>query len=194
MWSTMALRLGMLCVGVATAAAQYYPHIWQYNLQPCASLSADTFHLPMPITWVTRDAQEQIVPIPTSIEVVDITGDELADLLFGYVNTNYAWNCIYINTGCGWVLQDNYTGPVTTCLPNTTITVRDVAADFRGLSAGAFVDALAAELALPSGAVAVKSHDGTRFWRLARMEDLAARPDGFLVVLNEDERYVFRRA
>lgn len=64
------------------------------------------------------------------VQIGDLNGDGLDDMSFAFVDLldkpGHGWNCVYINTGCGWVLQANYTGPVTSCAPPSSVVVAGV--------------------------------------------------------------------
>ena len=64
------------------------------------------------------------------VQIGDLNGDGLDDLSFAFVDVldkpGLGWNCVYLNTGCGWVLQANYTGPVVSCAPPSSIVVAGI--------------------------------------------------------------------
>ena len=102
--------------------------------------------------------------------------------------------CVYLNTQCGWVLQANYTGPVTSCLPTTTMTIEGIDLPFHDMTVGDFRAGVAAEFFVNISAVRILAHESGHIQAaFTKMEDLAASAHGFDVVI-EGRRHHFSRS
>ena len=118
------------------------------------------------------------------IQFIDVSGDSLPDLVFGYSNAiSPPLNCIYINTQCGWVLQANYTGPDNSCLPASSIYMRGIDISFAGLTVKQFALDVAEQFGLVSRAAVVVrlAANGHEQGLNRRMDDIAATSSGFTV-------------
>ena len=146
---------------------------------PCPETPPSYFSLPMWTTLWEGNGQN----VDGGIQLIDVSGDALVDLVFGYSSSGIDYNCIYINTQCGWILQANYTGPDNSCLPVTTIDLRDVAVSFAKRSVKQFALDVAEEFDLGSRSeVTVRlAANGQKQGLNRMMEDLAATPGGFTV-------------
>ena len=122
------------------------------TMQPCPFLPPTSFVLPSPFANL-REIEGGMYEYNYGVQVTDINGDSLPDILWGWEDEfdsgGNTWLCVYLNTQCGWVLQANYTGPVSSCMPSNMITVRDV--DFFWYSkdtVGTFMDDIADEFGI----------------------------------------------
>ena len=151
--------------------------------------SATQFLLPSPFTtWQGTEGN-----MNQGLQFVDINGDGLVDVLKGF--TPPLVICIWLNTGCGWVPQSNYTGPVSTCQPSTTFVLGGTEFDFEGMTVAQLTGDVARELAVSEAAIRVTT-SGRRQSGSVRVEKLAARPEGFIVDLEASgvtERVHFTR-
>ena len=147
---------------------------------PCPETPPSYFSLPY---WTTQWEGPSGGNVDGGIQLIDVSGDALVDLVFGYNTGSTNYNCIYINTQCGWILQANYTGPDNSCLPVTTIDLRDVAVSFAKRSVKQFALDVAEEFDLGSRSeVTVRlAASGQKQGINRMMEDLAATPGGFTV-------------
>ena len=132
------------------------------------------------------------------VQLADVNGDSLVDVVFGYndmATGSPSFNCIYINTQCGWVLQANYTGLNNSCLPASKISVRNIAISFAGLTVKQFVLDVMEQFDLISrSAVVVRlAQSGQEQGLNCAMDDLAATPGGFTVHLGS-ETFGFSRS
>ena len=122
------------------------------------------------------------------IQFMDINGDSLPDLIQGFqsdMNPSSTSLCVYLNTQCGWVLQANYTGPVSSCQPSSVMTINNVDVPFRGMTVGSFRSAVASEFLADAASVQViASKSGRVQASFVRMEDIATAEQGFDVILN----------
>ena len=147
---------------------------------PCPQTPPSAFTLPQYTTqWNPGQGN-----VDGGIQIVDVTGDSLADLVFGFaIDSSEAFNCVYINTQCGWVLQANYTGPDNACLPASSISLRGVDISFAGLTVRQFTLDIVEQFGLASRAEVVVrlAANGHEQGLNRRMDDLAATPGGFRV-------------
>lgn len=145
------------------------------TLQPCPVLPPTSFVLPSPLSTL-REIEGGMYSFDHGVQLTDINGDSLPDLVWGWENNfdpptnpnDETWLCVYLNTQCGWVLQANYTGPDTTCLPSNTITVRGVEFFWRPAdTVGNIVDDIVAEFGIKDSidTVWLSSTSGTRYAR-----------------------------
>ena len=48
----------------------------------------------------------QVIEGSTGLELTDVNGDALADLVYSYLDAqsgpNHFWQCVYLNNQCGW--------------------------------------------------------------------------------------------
>lgn len=156
---------------------------------PCPWLSPLSFQLPGVFTQWAPDGSGGYTNIDGGIQIIDITGDSLVDLLYGYDDGSASsYECIYINTQCGWVLQENYTGPVNECMLSrstkaTTLPTVKLAAGHvdvlgvrypLGVTVGEFSAAVEGDTNSPAGTAQVKTRGGgIRHSNLSRMDQLA---------------------
>ena len=159
---------------VVALLAAYIGLTVEATLQPCPVLPPTSFVLPSPLSTL-REIEGGMYSFDHGVQLTDINGDSLPDLVWGWENNfdppnnpnDVIWLCVYLNTQCGWVLQANYTGPDTTCLPSNTLTVRGVEFFWRPAdTVGNFVDDIAAEFGIKeSAAVWLSSTSGSRYAR-----------------------------
>ena len=139
-------------------------------------------------------------PIDKGVQLVDINGDLLADIVWGYEDQSGAaphpqWTCIYLNTGCSWVFQSNFSGRDTSCAEADDIDLRGVSFSFRGLTVAQFAAEVAEYFGLPAAEVRVRSGDRRRLDPNVPLGDAATSPGGFRVTLGhhpDGEEYEFR--
>jgi hypothetical protein len=132
----------------------------------------------------------------TGLQLVDLNGDTLVDIFWAYEYDDGSAGptvvqCIFLNTGCGWVAPSNYTGPETWCMPHYAIQVRNVEFPFRGMQVNAFKEAVAEEFGLAPSSVEVTLASGVRAAHYSRMvEDVAIRGPFSVSVAGEIAQYV----
>lgn len=145
--------------------------------------NATAFMLPSTFTTWILDGQTWYNS-DNGVQFQDINGDGLVDVMRGYSTFNNGPEpdviCIWLNTGCGWVPQANFTGLLASCLP-TSVVVADVIFNFAGMTVAQFTSDVASELELPHKSVRVLSEAGLRHSGSTRMDTLAAQPEGFFV-------------
>lgn len=162
--------------------------------QSCASLSPTAFELPSVFTITQTDPNKNWVNMDQGLNLVDVNGDSLIDVVQGYTydltNPGSTFICIYLNTGCGWVLQADYKGPVNTCIPSELL-LRNVSMSFAGLTVKAFTAEVAEyfELRRSDVEVRVGGPQGVLQGPTHRMDVIASK--GFHVVLSKTEVYAF---
>ena len=157
---------------------------------PCMPTSAAYFQLPgATTTWTGSES------VDGGIQLIDVNGDSLVDLVFGYSDgpDHHSFDCIYLNTQCAWVLQANYTGPDYSCITSSplAIHVRGVRMRFKGLSVKDFSAEVAEyfELRRADVEVRVGGPSGELQGPTCLMNELAAT--GFHVILVKTEVYPF---
>ena len=130
--------------------------------------------------------------VDLGVRLEDINGDGLVDLLQGYyANSSPETYCIWLNTGCGWIPQASYVGPLTSCLPSTALAISNVVFHFKGMTVAEFTADVSRELATTS--VRVATSNGMRYSGSVLMETLAGQTDGFWVDVMGTERVHFVR-
>ena len=81
----------------------------QCDASSCLSLPPTAFTLPDILSAKDSDEHGNGMVVNHGIEFVDVNGDGLADLVWGYGDTfpseTSSYACIYLNTGCGWGKQ-----------------------------------------------------------------------------------------
>lgn len=155
----------------------------------CSPLPPDAFELPDFLTTVNL-ANGAYYNIQNGIQFVDINGDSLPDVVYGLGQSQgNSYSCVYLNTGCGWVLQANYTGPVFTCISPTPLAIdlRGIEFPFKALTVKDFVVHVAEffELSKTSVEVRVGGAQGKRQGPTRAMDELVNV--GFHVILSKDE-------
>jgi hypothetical protein len=172
------------CVAVLPLLA--WPAIFA-QANPCPSLPSNSFVLP---SWLSSANMNGANYIETDdgIQIIDINGDSLPDIVWGMnfevpniFPTSGFFNCVYLNTQCGWVLQADYNGTDTSCLPGSSIIVEDVEYNFHGVKVSEFCAAVAADHGWSVQEVQVLSAAGVRQGGLNSLDALAAQPGGFRV-------------
>jgi hypothetical protein len=167
--------------------------------------SPTTFYLPDVFTTWAASGNGNLANIDIGIRMEDINDDGLVDLLKGFDDSGIVV-CIWLNTGCGWVPQANYTGPITTCLPAAHVIARGVSFSWTSTTTvGAFIEDVRGELfssqAPPRPSAAGGSDDdvwvewmakGVRHSRGTLIET-AARHDGGFVLHIGAEKFPFSR-
>jgi hypothetical protein len=170
--------------------------------------SATTFYLPDPFTEWASAGNGNLANMDNGVRMEDLNDDGLVDVLQGYSLSDVNTICIWLNTGCGWVPQANYTGPVSSCLPAAHVIARGVSFSWTPTTTvGALVEDVRAEL-LPAqaappkpGAAAGGSQEdvwlewaaqGVRHSR-GTLVETAARHEGGFVLHVGAERFPFRR-
>lgn len=136
--------------------------------------------------WNTDDGPTSYGNQDRGIQFQDINGDGLVDVMqgFGQVpSTNVM--CIWLNTGCGWVPQANYTGIISSCLPSTLVDVGGIEFDFAGMTVSQFVSDIARELLVKREEVTIVSAAGKKQSGSVTMDKLATRSGGFVVSVFE---------
>ena len=110
------------------------------------------------------------------------------------ISVRQPFNCIYINTQCGWVLQANYTGPDNSCLPASSIYMHGVDISFAGITVKQFALDVMEQFGLASRAAVVVrlAANGHEQGLNRRMDDIAATPGGFTVHAGGDV-FAFKR-
>lgn len=97
--------------------------------------------------------------VDEGLQLTDINGDGLVDAVWGWSDgfASVTYQCVYLNTQCGWVLQANYTGPVFSCIAPSPLAVelRGVVFPFKGLTVKAFVAEVAEYFGIRKQDVAV---------------------------------------
>lgn len=158
----------------------------------CPELPPTAFVLPDVLSTVNANWQQ----FEHGVQFIDINGDSLPDLIQGFqsdMNPSSTSSCVYINTQCGWVLQANYTGPVSSCLPSSVMVIKNVDVPFRGMTVGSFRSAVASEfLADVASVQVIASKTGRVQASFMQMEDVATSEQGFDVVIN-GQRNHFQR-
>ena len=181
----MALSL-VAIGGLALATAQSCP-----DISPVSFQLVDYF-----LQWSTTHGD---CVLERGLQFIDINGDSLPDQLYGTQDLvdppRPTYRCIYLNTGCAWVPQANYTGPDNSCLHPMALDIRGVRWSFRGLSVQEFSTEVAEFYGLADADVAITigGVQGLKQSPRMLMADLAMAPEGFHVVLENTEVHVFVR-
>lgn len=161
--------------------------------QSCPQISNTSFQLASAFTdWQYNN---QYVSLEYGLQVTDINGDSLPDMLWGWSNgagspTATLYNCVYLNTGCAWVPQAAYTGPDNSCLPTYALRIRGMRWSFKGLTVKKFVAEIAEHYTLEKGDIAVRVR-GEPQSPTFTMEELASSNAGFDVTIGTSEVYKF---
>ena len=122
----------------------------------------------------------------------------MPDILWGYEDQTGAaphpvWNCIYLNTGCAWVYQSNFTGHDASCAAAGDVVVRGVSFSFKGLTVKQFSSELAEFFGLSKAEIQVRSGQKL-LGPTHHMEDVAASREGLRVVLGKNEVFEYVRS
>lgn len=145
---------------------------------------------------------------PGGMQLGDVNGDGLSDLLISvsFIVNNAGQtagylSCVYINTGCGWIISSDYTGqsPIPDCnaaynsASTGNMIIRGTAMRVAGLEVHEFVSSILEEFTLPEGSVSVYAGAGhqIRQGRRVLMDRLIASVEGFAVSLHRSENYTW---
>ena len=165
----------------------------------CPVISSTSFELAdVFLQWSSANS---VSVLQRGVQFIDINGDSLPDQLLGTADLidrpNYVWQCVYLNTGCAWVPQANYTGPDNSCAHPTAVNIRGIQWPLKKLTVKQFTTDISDFYGLRRADVTVRVAIAEGRWQQQsptyRMEELSQSPLGFLVVLGPTEAYPYMR-
>ena len=149
----------------------------------CPSLPTTSFSLADVLTE-RINVQGQV--FDHGIQFQDVNGDGLVDMLYGYFcdPCNLEdFNCVYLNTGYSWILQNATLSAAFDCSANAALLVRDTTIPFKKHTVGQFRNAVAAEFGLDVSSITVRCKSGHKRGLLTPMSELF--PTGFELTIDD---------
>lgn len=148
----------------------------------CPSLPTTSFSLADVLT--ERINQDQV--FDHGVQFQDVNGDGLVDMLYGYFCdpcNSEDFNCVYLNTGYSWILQNSTLSSAFDCSANAALLVRDTTIPFKKHTVGQFRNAVAAEFSLDVPLITVRCKSGLKRGLLTPMSELF--PRGFELSISD---------